>query len=111
MATTPEGLVKNKVKKYLTSLGDHCWFYMPVQNGMGVVGIPDIIACIYGRFIAIETKAPGKVTAVTPNQQRQLAGIAKAKGRAWVVDSEERLQGLVDHVRELSVAYKCGAFD
>jgi hypothetical protein len=99
MATTPEGRVKAKVKAYLDSLGpDVCWYYMPVQNGMGVVGIPDIIACIYGRFVAIETKAPGKVANVTANQQRQLAGITRAMGKAWVVDCAERLDALVDFV-------------
>lgn len=45
---TPEG----KVKKELLSILDHldvpCFYYMPVQNGMGQSGIPDIIATICG---------------------------------------------------------------
>lgn len=93
MATTPEGKVKAKVKKILEKHG--AYYYMPVQNGMGVVGIPDIIACLNGRFIAIETKAPGKKKNVTPNQQRQLDLIAEAGGVALVIDDPTMLESVL----------------
>jgi hypothetical protein len=102
MAATPEGLVKAKIKAWLKTLGPDVWFYMPVQNGMGVTGIPDIIACIRGRFVAIETKAPGKAWNVSPNQLRQLTGIEHAHGIAMVATSlqavKEQLHfaGLID---------------
>ena len=79
---TPEGKVKDQCKLLLRSYG--IWYYMPVQNGMGVVGIPDIIACWRGRFLAIETKAPGKRNSTTPNQKRVLAEIG-AHGGLWIV--------------------------
>ena len=87
---TPEGKVKEAVKKHLKSLG--IWYYMPVQNGMGVVGIPDIIACWRGRFLAIETKAPGKRNNTTPNQDRVLAEILAHDGMAIVVDDVSQLE-------------------
>jgi len=65
---------------------------MPVQNGMGVVGIPDFIVCWQGRFFAIETKAPGKRGNTTPNQKRQIAGITAALGVAVVVDDVDQLR-------------------
>ena len=94
---TPEGKVKDQVKKVLKENG--AWFYMPVQNGMGVVGIPDIVGCIpititedmvgktIGHFVAIETKAPGKLSRVTPNQQRVLRDIARTGGIAMLTDN------------------------
>lgn len=85
MALTPEGRVKAAVKKILASTPD-CWFYMPVQNGMGVVGIPDVIACVRGKFLAIETKAPGKLANVTINQAHQITAINDAGGTAIVLD-------------------------
>lgn len=85
MSMTPEGRVKAIVKKYLREIG--AYYYMPVQNGMGVVGVPDFIVCLGGRFIAIETKAPGKEATVTANQQRQMDAIKKAGGDAYVVTS------------------------
>ena len=80
---TPEGAVKAKIKSWLKTLPD-CWFYMPVQNGMGVVGIPDIICVIQGRMVAIETKAPGKEKNVTANQQASIDAINRAGGLAFV---------------------------
>lgn len=49
-----ESDVKDEVKKVLKSLG--VWWYMPVQMGYGVKGIPDFIGCNKGKFFGIETK-------------------------------------------------------
>ena len=87
---TPEGRVKADVKKFLVSIG--AWFYMPVQNGMGVVGIPDIICCIKGRFVAIETKAPGKIANVSANQRAQLERIVGAGGLSIVADDVDTVK-------------------
>lgn len=89
MAATPEGKVKDAVKKWLRDRG--YWFYMPVQNGMGVVGIPDFICCCAGKFVAIETKAPGKRKNLTPNQINRLKEIEGAYGLTLVVDDPKQL--------------------
>ena len=89
MASTPEGKVKEACKKYLKSIG--AWFFMPVSNGMGQVGIPDIICCYKGMFVAVETKAPGKRNNTTPNQERVIDAIRGADGWAVVVDDVEQL--------------------
>ncbi len=94
MAMTPEGKVKKKVKEYLQSIG--AWYYMPVSNGMGRVGCPDILVCYKGMFMAFETKAPGKIKNVTPNQQREIDGIQRANGLAHVVDDVEQVKSLLD---------------
>lgn len=57
---TPEGAVKEKVKKLLKEFG--AYFHMPVQNGMGKPSL-DFVCCHKGRFLAIETKTEkGKLT-------------------------------------------------
>jgi len=94
MALTPEGRVKLAVKRWLTARG--IWHYMPVQNGMGVVGIPDLICCWDGKFLAIETKAPGKRGNTTANQDRVLQAINAAGGIAVVIDDAKQLQELVN---------------
>lgn len=94
MARTPEGAVKDAVKRRLKELG--VWYYMPVQNGMGVVGIPDFICCWQGLFLAIETKAPGKGGNLTPNQQQRLKEIGIAGGMTMVVTSLDELNILID---------------
>lgn len=89
MAQTPEGRVKAAVKKYLQEIG--AWYFMPVQNGMGVTGVPDFIACIDGQFVGIECKAPGKINNTSTNQKIQLDGIHAAGGLALVVDDAQVL--------------------
>ena len=94
MATKPEEKVKAAVKKLLRARG--IWFYMPVQNGMGVVGIPDFIACWAGRFLAIETKAPGKRSNVSANQEARIKEIATANGLTLVADDVAQVEAFLD---------------
>jgi Holliday junction resolvase len=80
MATTPEGKVKAAVRKMLVKHG--IYYFMPPGMGLGRSGIPDIIGCQNGKFIAIECKAgKGKTTAL---QDRELAAIAFAGGFTFV---------------------------
>lgn len=82
---TPEGKVKQRLLKFLKEIG--CWYYMPVQNGMGQSGIPDVVALIDGEFVGFECKATPKQHPTTL-QARQLSAIDRNGGYAWVVDNE-----------------------
>jgi Holliday junction resolvase len=82
--TTPEKKVKDKVRKILAEYG--VYSFMPATHGYGRSGVPDIIACLNGRFIAIETKA-GKGT-TTALQERELDLIRKSGGVAMVINEE-----------------------
>ena len=90
---TPEGKVKKKVKALLDERG--VYYFMPATAGYGRSGVPDIICCHRGYFLAIECKAGGnKPTAL---QLREMERIEKANGTAMVVDdSEESLDALSD---------------
>ena len=92
MSMTPEGRVKKRVKEWLKARG--AFYYMPVSNGMGAVGVPDFLCCLKGRFIAIETKAPGKRSNLTPNQEQRIKEIHSAGGAALVVDDVAQLEVL-----------------
>lgn len=94
MAQTPEGKVKDAVKKELKARG--VWYFMPAANGFGKVGIPDIICCVDGKFLAIETKAPGKRNNTTPNQDARINEIRAAKGWALVVDDVQQVKEFLD---------------
>lgn len=84
---TPEGKVKKELLKLLDQFGERCFYYMPVQNGMGQTGIPDIMAIINGVAFAFECKATPKQKPTTL-QAFALQKIHKACGVAWVVDNE-----------------------
>lgn len=94
MRATPEGRVKEAVKRRLKAVG--AYYYMPVSNGMGRVGAPDFMVCLGGRFFGIETKAPGKRGNTTPNQKRELAAIDAAGGIALVIDDVSQLDDLLE---------------
>jgi len=94
MAMTPEGKVKKKIKEYLVSVG--AWYYMPVSNGMGRAGCPDILVCYKGHFMAFEVKAPGKIKNTTANQDREIASINQAEGIAIVVDDVKQVMEVID---------------
>lgn len=82
MATTPEAKVKRAIKEALNAYGAyHC---MPPANGYGRSGIPDILACYRGQFIAIEAKA-GKNT-TTALQDLELDKIRSAGGISLVIN-------------------------
>lgn len=54
------------------------------MNGYGASGVPDIVACLDGKFIAVECKANGNKP--TMLQLKNLKGIVAAGGYAFVVD-------------------------
>ena len=89
---TPEGKVKAAVKKVLAQ--NDVYNFSPSANGYGRVGVPDLICCVNGYFLAIECKAgKGKTTTL---QDREIAAITKAGGVAVVVN-ETNVSDL-DHI-------------
>lgn len=86
---TPEGKVKERVKKVCKELGAHV--IMPVMgSAMGARGVPDLLICIDGRFVAIETKAKRK-DKPTLIQALALRDVVKAGGQAFVIDGENTI--------------------
>lgn len=82
MASTPEKKVKDRVVKILKDEG--VYYFFPATFGMGRSGVPDIVCCVRGQFLAIECKAGGnKPTAL---QLRELAAIHAAGGTALVIN-------------------------
>lgn len=108
---TPEGKVKKKLIDFLKSLGGDCFYYMPVQNGMGQTGIPDVMAIIKGVPFAFECKATPKQHP-TVLQAYALDRIHKACGVAWVVDCEnvELVKNSVEIIAE-SIINNASSYD
>ena len=105
MASTPEKKVKDKVVKILKQHG--VYYFFPATYGMGRSGVPDVICCIRGKFLAIECKANGnKPTAL---QEREINAIKQAGGVALVIDEnglqflDELLSGMHPHIKGVSL--------
>lgn len=103
MATTPEGKVKAACRKLLDAAG--AYYFFPVSNGMGSMGVPDVICVLNGRFIGIECKAgKGKPTAL---QLRALKRIHEAGGLALIINETnvDYLQACLAHPRAADSNY------
>ena len=101
MALTPEAKVKRDVAKILDRF--NVYYFFPPANGYGRQGIPDIICCIHGHFLAIECKA-GKGT-TTVLQEREIAKIKQHGGTVMVVNetNQEELTTLLTKLEHLYV--------
>ena len=82
-----------KIMKYLKTVP--CCFAWKEHGGMyGTAGIPDIITCVDGRFIAFEVKTEtGKTTAL---QDATIRKILAAGGQAYVVRSLDEVRAILN---------------
>ena len=76
-----EKLFEQKIRQYLESRGHGVVKYF--ANGYTKSGIPDLLACVNGRFVAIEVKGDGGN--VSPLQVYTLSKISVSGGIAMVV--------------------------
>lgn len=81
-----EKKVENKIKKWLKDKG--YWYFKVHGSIYQPSGIPDILACINGKFVAIEVKrSEGGI--ISPLQKAQIEMIKKNGGIAGVSNSME----------------------
>lgn len=88
---TPEGHVKNEVKKIFILHKPRLYAHWPVQNGMGAPTL-DCIGVVNSFAFAIETKAPGKKP--TPRQQITIDQMREAGCKVFVIDGAPGLTEL-----------------
>jgi len=81
---TPEAAVKAKVYKLLKA--KNIYYFTPQTGGYGRSGVPDIICCYRGTFIAIECKA-GK-NKPTPLQEAEMEKIRISGGTTYVINED-----------------------
>jgi hypothetical protein len=91
MSLTPEKIVKNKVVAWLKLHNIPYWYIIPSHFGNST-GMADL-CCILpsGKWLAIEVKAKGKKSNLTPHQRKFLKTISDNNGYSFVVDREEDL--------------------
>lgn len=91
MATTPEGRLTRRIMRALRQRGVFCF---KVHGGPTMMaGLPDVIACVSGRFIGLEVKLGN--AQLSPRQRRVHAKIREAEGVAVVVRSVDEAVSVV----------------
>jgi len=94
-APVKEKNITNKILKYLKSM-DNCFCFKEHGGMYGTAGIPDIICCFNGRFIAFEVKTEkGRLTKL---QEITIQRIKEAKGEAFKVTSLEEVKNILENL-------------
>lgn len=81
---TPEAKVKKKVVDAIKK--NNAYYFFPATGGYGRSGVPDVVCCYRGHFIAIECKAG--TNKPTPLQEAEMAKILQAQGFVRVVNED-----------------------
>ncbi|GHV05982.1 hypothetical protein FACS1894217_03790 [Clostridia bacterium] len=72
----------------------NCFFWKEHGGQYGTAGLPDLICCINGRFVAFEVKTPvGKLTKL---QEITIQRIKDSKGEAYKVTSVEDVRAVIN---------------
>lgn len=88
-----ENDIVKAILKYLKTV-PYCFSWKEHGGMYGTAGIPDIIACVNGRFIAFEVKTKiGKTTAL---QDATIRKINAAGGTAVVVRSVAEVRTIIE---------------
>lgn len=94
---------ENKIKKHIESVGG--WQVKFFANSMTKKGVPDILACVRGIFVAIEVKAThGKPSDL---QIYHCKKIREAGGIAFIVypSGWDTLKQILDHLNSIDLEY------
>jgi penicillin-binding protein-related factor A (putative recombinase) len=70
-------------------------WYVTHADGYTEVGIPDIVGCYHGKFVAFEVKLPGKQHTLKPWQARMLEKINANGGKAMMVTSVDEAMNFI----------------
>ena len=85
---TPEQKIKAELKRYIESIGG---YWASITGGpYSKPGDPDMVACIKGRFVAIEGKVPN--AKLRPAQEERKLQIEDADGIYLVIHSRDELE-------------------
>lgn len=87
-----ESQVQTKILKYLKSL-DNVWVVKTITCNIN--GVPDILVCYRGRFVAFEVKRESGGV-VAPLQKVQIQRINDAGGVAHVVRSVDEVKKILE---------------
>lgn len=94
MKMKSEQAIQSDILKYLKSVGA----YTIKVSAATKVGIPDIICCYKGKFLAIEVKKPETKSNVSALQKANIFMIEAAGGIALIAWDKEMVKTFIDNI-------------
>lgn len=92
-----ESKLSRNIQTRLRELGVFCFKVHGSEHMQA--GLPDIIACVDGRFVGMETKMPAERTNLSRIQRHIQLQIQKAGGESYVVCSANEAEALIKQMR------------
>ena len=90
-----ESSITKSILKYLRGL-DRCFAWKEHGGMYGAAGIPDVICCYQGQFLAFEVKRPGnKPTAI---QKATIDKMRQAGGKVYIVHSVGDVREIIGQI-------------
>ncbi len=99
MSPKPESRLVTKILKKIRAEGG--WWFKSHGSVYQMSGVPDIIGCHDGMFVAFEVKMPGQETNTSSRQEWMMKKIHEAGGVSAVVSS---VHGALGVLRLLDIA-------
>ena len=91
-----ESQLVSQIKNYLKTKGAYCEKIF--GGGFQSAGIPDIIACYRGYFVAIEAKSPTGKGRASDIQKLKIRAIREAGGVAFITDNIEDVERVLNFI-------------
>lgn len=116
MPKQPEGKLVASIKKLIAGREGRSFKIHGNDDGFQEIGIPDLLCCMYGRFVGIEVKQLGEP--LRPRQRKVLNEIFAAGGVAAVCETVGQVAVLLSFLEQESdsdkargLCYDRGRFD
>ena len=93
-----ESQLVSQIKNYLKTKGAYCEKIF--GGGFQSAGIPDILACYRGYFVAIEVKSPTGKGRASDIQKLKIRAIREAGGVAFITDNLEDVEKVFNFIDE-----------
>lgn len=91
-----EGQLTSQIKNYLVTKG--AYVEKIFGGGFQASGIPDLLVCYKGLFIAIEVKSPTHKGRASDIQKLKIRRIRECGGIAFITDSLEEVQEVFEFI-------------
>lgn len=87
----------------IKALKTHGGFWLKIHGSASqTTGIPDILGCYRGRFVALEVKIPGRASTLSKRQRLMLTRIRQHGGTsAMITSTQDALEVILDIDSEL----------
>ena len=92
-----EKQLENRMKKYLSN--KNIYHFKVHGNGFMRSGIPDLICCVNGHFVAIEIKRPDGKSKVSKLQEIEIDRIKRSDGIAVVMNNYDEFVKFISEIK------------